>query len=266
MKFIFMIFFLLSEIFANEIFNGETKIFQIPIKQAQDLKINSKKQSWIKNPQNPNFVFTILVAPYKIEQKTIILENGESKLTYKIKEKPYKKEQIRVNQNKISPPKEIQKRIKQEFEEANKIYRQKTDGIYFNSKFIKPLNSAITSDFGTARIFNNTLKSFHGGTDFRAKIGTQILATNDGVVKLAKERYMAGGSVIIDHGFSIFSQYYHLSEILVKTGDFVKKGQIIAKSGDTGRVSGPHLHFGFMIEGKQINPLQFINEINSVLK
>ncbi len=266
MKFFIFCIIFFTQIFASEIFNGEVKVFQIPIEQAQDLRINSKNISWIESPKNKNNVFTILVAPYKSLRNSIILQNGNTKKIYKIIEKNYKKEEIQVNKKKVYPSKEAQIRIQNEFKEANKIYNKKIDGIYFDKKFIKPLNSVITSEFGNARTFNGALKSFHSGSDFRAKIGTKILATNSGVVKLAKDRYIAGGSVIIDHGFGIFSQYYHLSEILVKVGDFVENGQVIAKSGQSGRVSGPHLHFGIIINGVQVNPLQFINEINQVLK
>lgn len=72
-----------------------------------------------------------------------------------------------------------------------------------------------------------------------------IHASNNGKVVLAKERFLAGNSVVIDHGEGIFSMYYHCSVLKVKAGDRVKKGDLIALSGDSGRVSGPHLHFDF---------------------
>lgn len=114
-------------------------------------------------------------------------------------------------------------------------------------------------------MFNNTLKSYHSGTDFRAAIGTPIKAINDGIVKISKDRFYAGGSVVIDHGAGIYSQYYHLSKMNVKVGDIVKKGDIVGLSGDTGRVSGPHLHFGIMVNNNQVNPLNFIETINYAL-
>ena len=75
---------------------------------------------------------------------------------------------------------------------------------------------------------------------------------------------MSGNSVIIDHGEGIYSAYFHLSELKVAVGERVKKGQIIALSGDTGRVSGAHLHFSMMVQGVSVDALHFINTINGL--
>ena len=134
----------------------------------------------------------------------------------------YPKEILKVAKNKVTPPKEVLARIQKELDEANAVYATYTDEALFDGKFILPLDSVITSKFGTARIFNNTLASYHSGTDFRAAVGTPIIAANDGIVRIAKDRYYAGDSVVIDHGYKIFSQYYHLSELKVKVGQRVK--------------------------------------------
>lgn len=82
---------------------------------------------------------------------------------------------------------------------------------------------------------------------------------------IAKERFYAGNSVVINHGGGIYSQYYHLSKINVGVGDLVKKGEVIGLSGATGRVSGPHLHFGIMVNANSVEPLKFIEAINYAL-
>ncbi|RAX52964.1 hypothetical protein CCY98_03165 [Helicobacter sp. 11-8110] len=128
------------------------------------------------------------------------------------------------------------------------------------------MKSKITSEFGNARVFNQEVKSYHSGTDFRAAIGTPIYASNSGKVVIAKDRFLAGKSVVIDHGEGIFSMYYHCSEIKVKEGTRVKQGELIALSGNTGRVSGPHLHFGILVRGAQVDPIDFIAKINASLK
>ena len=110
---------------------------------------------------------------------------------------------------------------------------------------------------------SDELKSFHGGVDYRAAIGVPVKVTNDGVVRLAKDRYYAGGSIIVDHGGGVYSTYFHLENINVSVGESVKKGQIIASSGASGRVTGPHLHFGIMLLGSAVNPLDFIEKANS---
>ena len=145
-----------------------------------------------------------------------------------------------------------------------KVYHTFTHRRYWNKPFILPLESKITSAFGTARMFNNQLKSFHSGTDFRAPMGTPIRASNDGVVVIAQNRYYAGNSVVIDHGEGVYSCYYHLSKLNVKVGEAVKQGSTLGLSGKSGRVNGPHLHYAFMVQGTQVNPLAFHKSINAL--
>ena len=146
-----------------------------------------------------------------------------------------------------------------------KIYNSISNKNYMTSKFISPMSSKITSSFGKERMFNGSHKSYHSGTDFRAKVGTKIVACNDGKVVLAKDRFYSGGSVIVDHGRGVYSCYYHMSKFDVKKGDIVKKEQSLGLSGASGRVTGPHLHFSFRVAGVQVDPLQLIELINKNL-
>ena len=88
-----------------------------------------------------------------------------------------------------------------------KIYNTTTKQSYIKDVFIVPLNTKITSDFGKARVYNDTLKGYHSRTDFRAKVGTKLIASNDGVIVLAQDRFYSGKSVIIDHGQGIYTCY-----------------------------------------------------------
>lgn len=251
---------------SEQIVNGDIYILKMKSNEAGELKVNGKKMPWFDTPNGDKFA---LISTNYHNKNDIIIKHtlGKSTTTTTLKAVlgDYKKEQLSVNKSKVNPPKSMQDRIKKEYTEANEIYAIRTPNLLFNSKFIYPLNSKITSNFGNARMFNNTLKSYHSGTDYRAAIGTKIPAVNDGVVKIAKDRYYAGGSVVIDHGAGIYSQYYHLSKINVKVGDKVAKGDIIGLSGDTGRVSGPHLHFGIVVNNNSINPMTFIEKINIAL-
>jgi len=253
---------------TQTIVNGDVEIVQVEAKFAGNLSIDGKKKRWLSVPGDENLKFVVVAASYrqKGEIKLINgLKSGDETIIFKIVEGEYKKEKITVEGSKVTPPKEVLKRIKEEREEANKIYATANAGLKFSSKFILPMSSAVTSPFGTARVFNGTLKSYHGGTDFRAAVGSSVIAANDGVVVIAKDRYYAGGSVVIDHGEGIYTQYYHLSALNVKVGQSVKKGDTIALSGASGRVSGPHLHFGVIVGGVQVNPLNFIKKINEIL-
>ncbi|MHC1741015.1 MAG: peptidoglycan DD-metalloendopeptidase family protein [Anaerolineaceae bacterium] len=125
-----------------------------------------------------------------------------------------------------------------------------------------------TSTFGDRRTYNNgAFSSFHGGLDFAGGMGLPIKSPADGVVVFAGPLTVRGNATIIDHGWGIFTAYFHQSEIEVKIGDFVKMGQEIGKVGNTGRVNdadafigaGAHLHWEFWVNGIQVNPIQWLN-------
>lgn len=252
-----------------QIYNGQAEILKIHKDLAGNLTINNKTQIWVENPANKDEKIAFVTAGY-YQKDDIIVKNSIndkfSTINFKLVKKQYKKEKISVAQEKATPPKEVLERIKQERDEANQIYKEKSPNLIIKEKFIFPMDSQITSAFGTARIFNDAVKSYHSGTDFRAKIGTEILATNDGIVRIAKDRFYSGVSVVLEHGAGIFTQYYHLSKLNVKQGDFVKKGQILGLSGNSGRVSGPHLHFGVMVNANSIDPLDFIEKFNKLFE
>lgn len=119
--------------------------------------------------------------------------------------------------------------------------------------------SDITSDFG------NRLDPFlgrlalHAGIDFRATVGTRIRATAPGTVTNAGLTGGYGNMVEIDHGNGVSSRYAHLSTVLVKVGDRIKVGDVVAKSGNTGRSTGPHLHYEIRLNGQAVDPMRFLN-------
>lgn len=257
MKKLFFISFLTTFLLSNNLTNGKVDI------SIQNPTISKSDITYTKYPIN-NKNLLILAPNYRSSGKTLKITLDNQEYSFKVLEGEYKKEQIKLAKPSIiKPNKELQERINNEYNEAVKIYAKTSQKVYINKPFIIPLNSVITSPFGSARVFENTLKSYHSGTDFRAAIGVSIPASNDGVVVIAKDRYYSGGSVVIDHGYGIYSQYYHLSKINVKVGDFVKQSDIIGLSGDTGRVSGPHLHFGIAIKGVSVDPLDFIEKFNA---
>ncbi|STQ86093.1 M23 family metallopeptidase [Helicobacter muridarum] len=244
--------------------NGKTAIITTEEKNPKPLKIGSKNIEWLTHPKDKTKHIAIIPIHYYEKKQDFSLHINEGQIL-RVKYANYKKENIKVSdKNKVTPNQNSKERIEKERQEAIAIYKVKTKTRYWNLPFVYPIESKITSPFGSARVFNGEVKSYHGGTDFRASIGRDIKAINDGVVVIAKDRFLAGKSVVIDHGEGIYSQYYHCSDINVKVGDKVKKSQVIALSGDTGRVSAPHLHFGIMINSIQIDPLHFIESMNAL--
>ena len=244
--------------------NGEAYILVRKNENAQDLSINQKPAKWVNHPSLKDHKLAIISAPYKAK-RDIFIKNGDEIINLKLQKLPYKKEILKVAPQKINPPKSAYARIKKEFNEIKKIHASFTPNLLINGPFILPLHSKITSAYGTARVYNNELKSFHSGADFKTPTPQQISASNAGIVKIAKDLYYCGKSVIIDHGAGIYTQYCHLSKIFVKNGERVKKAQIIALSGASGRVSGPHLHFSVFANQTRIDPIKFIRNFNKIV-
>ena len=120
--------------------------------------------------------------------------------------------------------------------------------------FERPVSADISDVFGVQRVFNGAVQSTHQGLDFRVPTGTVVSAVNDGTVILARSLYFEGNCIVIDHGQGLLTLYLHLSEMRVKEGERVAKGQSIALSGGTGRATGPHLHLAVRWQGVYLNP------------
>lgn len=252
-------------LFALSVENGG--VYALEVKKDSVVRLDKKSIPLMKVKKR---YVAFIPIDYKTKSKKICVNiinlNSKREVCIDVKKANYKKEYIKVQNSKVHPSKKVLNRIYKEYIEAKRIYKRVTKKQYWEKPFVLPIHSKITSYYGNARIFNHTLKSFHTGTDFRAKIGTPIKAANDGVVVIAKDRYYAGGSVVIDHGEGLYSCYYHLSKILVKKGQKVKRGEIVGLSGRSGRVNGPHLHFTIELYNHAVNPLEFIKKINSLFK
>jgi murein DD-endopeptidase MepM/ murein hydrolase activator NlpD len=125
--------------------------------------------------------------------------------------------------------------------------------------FINPLEGEIITPFGVRRMINNIPKSPHTGVDVRGKKGDKIIAPNDAVVALVDNQFFGGNALVLNHGQGIYTMFFHLSKILVKPGQSVKKGDVIALVGQTGRATGPHLHWGVRVQGARVDPLELVH-------
>lgn len=177
----------------------------------------------------------------------------------------YKSESLSVDSRHVTLSKENLARVKQEKKKIRRIFASSRDARMWFGDFKTPLASQTTSAFGTQRLFNGQHRSYHRGTDFRAKVGTPVYASNSGTVRLAGNLFYSGNMVIVDHGINIFTLYAHLSQIQVADNQIIARGQQIGLSGATGRVSGPHLHWAVKINGVYVDPLQFLSVISTLL-
>jgi murein DD-endopeptidase MepM/ murein hydrolase activator NlpD len=129
----------------------------------------------------------------------------------------------------------------------------------WTEKFTPPLSQLfITDPYGYSRE-TGVYTIPHKGVDYRATIGTPVMAINSGVVRVVQKYTDYGNTIVIDHGLGVMSFYLHLSQMNVKVGDVITRGQVIGLSGDTGYTMGPHLHVSVRIGGVSIDPVKFLN-------
>lgn len=172
-----------------------------------------------------------------------------------VRPKSYPVQELKLPQAMVTPPKEVMARIKEESLLIANAIDTITDQQQWELPLKRPVNGIVTSPYGLKRIYNGSPGSPHRGVDFRAALGTPVRCAADGTVILIGDHYFGGKSVYVDHGNGIVSCYMHLSKINVSNNQHLKKGDTIGYSGETGRATGPHLHFGLYLLGHAVDPI-----------
>ena len=167
---------------------------------------------------------------------------------------PYPDERLTLDKRKVTLSAKDQERARREREEVLPLFDLRGP-----AQFALPVTAPLRGtppyrNFGTRRILNGEPRSRHGGADYKAAVGTPVLAVAPGRVALVANHFFSGRSVYVDHGDGLISMSMHLSRVDVKTGQEVRAGDRLGLSGATGRVSGPHLHFGLRWRGATIDP------------
>ena len=175
-----------------------------------------------------------------------------------VEPKAYPTQEVKVEQKYVTPPKADEERAEKEARLLARLYAERTPKPLFKGAFVSPIPGALSSRFGERRIFNGVPKSPHGGADLRAKQGVPVKAAAGGRVALAEDLFYSGNTVILDHGLGLFTIYAHLSRVDVKQGQVVSRGKRLGLVGATGRVSGPHLHWGAKLLGARVDPFSLV--------
>jgi murein DD-endopeptidase MepM/ murein hydrolase activator NlpD len=165
---------------------------------------------------------------------------------------------LTVDPDLVHPPPEMQERVDREAKHLRDIWDRPARERLWTAPFVRPVPDEANSAFGTRSIYNGEARPPHTGADFLSPTGRPVKAPNAGRVVLADPQYFSGNTVIIDHGLGLFSMLAHLSQIDVKVGDTVTAGQIVGKVGATGRVTGPHLHWGVRLNNARVDPLSLL--------
>lgn len=242
---------------------GEVRWVEFPV-TAPNAKLICR-DSEVKFVRKNNLGFAFIMESYFSDLTNFscrLLSDGKTlhELFFNVKERIYKAETLRVDPKKIKLSPKDEERVIEEQKILNRIYASSIPDFLFTESFISPMNTPVTSVYGTRRVYNKQKKGQHLGIDYRALVGEKVPCTNAGKVVFSGDLFYTGWTVIIDHGMDIFSVYGHLSKTLVSEGDIVKRGDIIGLSGNTGRTSGPHLHWGVKVQGQYIDGFVLIEE------
>ena len=198
-----------------------------------------------------------------IHELTVETQTEEQRqtMTYRIqviKEKFYV-ERLTLPKNKVDLDRKSLARWKAEQAQVKEALANDSHTKLWEEGFVEPVAGKRTGIFGSVRIMNGQARNPHNGEDIGAPLGTEVVATNNGIVRLTVDHIFSGKGVFLDHGLGLYSMYFHLSEVLVKEGDLVKAGEVVGKVGATGRATGPHLHWGVKLNGARVNPYALLD-------
>ncbi|UZE95056.1 M23 family metallopeptidase [Alkalimarinus alittae] len=197
---------------------------------------------------------------------TIVSANGEKHIeTITLIKRDYKVQRVNGISKKImNPNKKNQTRSSSEAKMVRKARATDSTRQDFMAGFIQPVQGPVTGVYGSQRFYNGQPKRPHFGVDYAAPVGTPVIAPASGVVTLAHDdMFYSGGTLLVDHGFGVSSTFMHLSKILVKDGQEIKQGDVIAEVGKSGRATGAHLDWRINWYEHRLDPQLVMNAMPS---
>lgn len=217
--------------------------------------------------ENQNKWFAVVGIPLNSKAGTHALDiksdTGTTQLSFSIVDKEYPAQYITIkNKRMVNPNPDDLKRISTERPAITKALNTWTEQPVDDLLFNLPVKGRLSSPFGLKRFFNNQPKNPHSGLDIAAPTGTTITAPAAGKVINTGSYYYNGNSVFLDHGQGLITGYFHLSKINVKAGQIVEQGTKLGEVGETGRVTGPHLHWNVYLNKTKVDPALFVPELS----
>jgi murein DD-endopeptidase MepM/ murein hydrolase activator NlpD len=250
------LFFVATPAFALEILKGEWQQGAVIIGQVPSGTSVSYDGRNLQLTSKGEFVLGLGRDSPAIAVITTTKNGVSEKHTFDVKPRVYDVQRVDgVPQKTIEPSKEQTERIKQEAVLVTNARKVDLPLDFFAQKFQWPVIGPISGVYGSQRVYNGIPGSPHMGVDIAKPVGTMVRAPVGGVVTLVhNDMFLSGGTLIIDHGHGLSSTFIHLSKILVKKGDKITQGQQIALVGQTGRASGPHLHWAMNWFSEKVDP------------
>ena len=190
-----------------------------------------------------------------------ISDDSTQTLSFTVSDKKYVEQRLTItNDRQVNPNTEDMVRINRESAEMNKAFSSWDDSLTPLMQMRAPVAGPKSSSFGLKRFFNDQPRAPHSGMDIAAPEGTPIFAPAPGVIRSTGDYFFNGNTIIIDHGHGLISLYCHMNTIDVTPGTVVEAGEQIGKVGQTGRVTGPHLHWSINLNNVRVDPALFISE------
>jgi hypothetical protein len=197
--------------------------------------------------------------PLKLTAQPAGAEPFTCSMDVSVKAGKFAVEKLIVAKQFVEPNPEEIARANKERQHLREIFATVTQERFWRGGFRMPIDGARNAkNFGRRRILNGEPGSPHSGVDFPAAGGTPIHACQRGRVVLAEELFFSGNTIVIDHGLGVYTFYGHMQSFAVAAGDEVEKGALLGRVGATGRVTGPHLHWGLTVNQARVNPLQVL--------
>jgi murein DD-endopeptidase MepM/ murein hydrolase activator NlpD len=192
---------------------------------------------------------------------TLSDESGKAEtLGFSIADKAYTEQRLTIkNQRQVNPNQEDMVRIQDESAEMKQAFQSWDEELVPTFSMIPPVDGIRSSSFGHKRFFNGEPRAPHSGMDIAADEGTPIVAPASGRIVATGNYFFNGNTIILDHGHGLISLYCHMNTIDVEVGQYVIAGEQIGKVGQTGRVTGPHLHWSVNLNNTRIDPAFFLS-------
>ncbi len=188
-------------------------------------------------------------------------QGQSSMLGFEVEDKAYEEQHITIkDKRKVNPEKRDMERINRETKQIKSALSHWSDQDDVVVDFRKPVEGPTSSPFGLRRFFNEQARKPHSGLDIAAPEGAAIHAPAPGTVLDTGDFFFNGNTVLLDHGQGLVTMYCHMSKIDVSPGQTVATGEVLGEVGMTGRVTGPHLHWGVSLNDVRIDPLLFLTE------
>lgn len=208
--------------------------------------------------QEQNQKYAVIGIPLSTPVGTTYVQIDTQSVAINIQPYAYAEQHIKLQNQSYVQPSPIQlERYKTEAQEQHQIYTSFTPSTTL-PQFIAPTKGKFSNSFGRKRFFNEEERAPHSGLDIPAPVGQTVVAPAAGTIVKTGDYFFNGKTVFIDHGQGLITMLCHLSKIDAQVGQTVKQGEAIAKVGKTGRVTGPHLHWGMSLNDARVDPQLFI--------